>query len=148
MRGKRASREPRRGHHVREIGGRLDARQLEHLGRVMNRAGDVRSLARREAEAEAEGLERQQDVGEENRGVHAQPLDGLEGHLRGELGVVAQLEQRVLLPQGAVLRQVPPCLTHEPHRRDVAGLRAARLQEATVVRGGGQPWARAPRPER
>ena len=71
MRGKRASREPRRGHHVREIGGRLDARQLEDLGRVMNRAGDVRSLARREAEAEAEGLERQQDVGEENRGVHA-----------------------------------------------------------------------------
>src|SRR5436309_1271729 len=72
----------------------------------MNRPGDVRSLARREAEAEAEGLERQQDVGEENRGVHAQPLEGLEGHRRGELGGVAQPEQRVFLPQGAVLQRL------------------------------------------
>jgi len=148
VRGKRAGREPRRVHHVREIGGWLDARQLEDLGRFMNRAGDVRSLARREAEAEAEGLERQQDVGEENRGVHAQPLDRLEGDPGGELGCVTQLEQRVLLSQRAVLREVPPRLSHEPHRRDVGGLRAARFQEAAVVRGGGQPWARAPRPER
>src|SRR5437773_2556842 len=79
VRGKGTGREPHRVHHVREIGGWLDARQLEDLGRFMNRAGDVRSLAGREAEAEAEGLERQQDVGEENRGVHAQPLDRLEG---------------------------------------------------------------------
>src|SRR2546426_6183348 len=36
-------------------------------------------------------------------------------------------------------REVAPRLPHEPHRRDVGGLRAAGLQEPAVRRSGGQP---------
>src|SRR5439155_88813 len=81
----RPRRQSHRLHDVREIGDRVHPRQLEDLGRLTNRTGDLRSFAYREAEAETEGLERQQEVGEENRGIHAQPLDGLQGHPRGEL---------------------------------------------------------------
>src|SRR5712692_7664823 len=106
------------------------------MRRSPDRAGDLWPLARGEREAQAERLEREQDVGEQDGRVDAQPVDGLQGYLGRELRLVTQLEQRVLLAQRAVLRQVAPRLPHEPHRRDVGGLRAARPQEATVVSGG------------
>src|SRR5439155_480732 len=58
----RPRRQSHRLHDVREIGDRVHPRQLEDLGRLTNRTGDLRSFAYREAEAETEGLERQQEV--------------------------------------------------------------------------------------
>ena len=79
-------------------------------------AVDHRALALRELEPDAERLDDQQDVGEEDRRVDAEALDGLERDLGGRLGVVAELEEAVALAQRAVLGHVAPGLTHEPDR--------------------------------
>ena len=131
--------------HVPEVVRGLDRRQGGHVGGAPDRMRDARPLAGLERQTEAQRLERQQDVGEEDRGINAQPRDGLQRHLSGKLGVVAQLEDGVLLPQGAVLGHVAARLPHEPDGRYVGPFPAARLQETAVSR---QPSARVPRRKR
>ena len=65
----------------------------------------------------AHRLDRDQDVGEEDRRVDAELLDGQQGDLRRELRLLAQLHERVLLAHRAVLRLVAPGLAHDPDRR-------------------------------
>src|SRR6266581_442169 len=87
-------------------------------------------------------LERQQDVGEQDGGVDGEATDRLERDLGGEVGRVTQLEQRVLLAQRAIFREVTARLAHEPDRGGVDGLAATRPQKAGKL--SGQPSARAP----
>ena len=61
------------------------------------------------------GLERHDDVGEEDRGVDAVAADGLQRDLAGEIGGQAGLEHPGALAELAVLGQRAPGLTHEPH---------------------------------
>ena len=62
-------------------------RKPRHVLGAPDRTLDVRPLAAGELEADAERLEHEQDVGEEDRGVHAEPLHRLERHLgRGRAG--------------------------------------------------------------
>ena len=56
----------------------------------------------------------------------------LQRDLERELGRPAELEQRVLLAQRAVLGHVAPRLPHHPDGRAVDGLAPARAQEAIV----------------
>ena len=77
------------------------------------------------------GSSGQEDVGEEDRRVDAEH-ERLERDLSGELGRLAELEQRVLLAQRAVLGHVAAGLAHEPDGRRVDGLAAAGAEEAIV----------------
>jgi hypothetical protein len=60
--------------------------------------------------------DREHDVCEHHRRVHAVAADRLERHLGAELGLVADLEEVVLLADLAVLGQRAARLAHEPDR--------------------------------
>src|SRR5205807_418140 len=79
------------------------------------------------------------------RGIDAEPLDRLERDGRGELGAMAQVEDRVTPAELAVLRHVSPSLPHEPHRSDVGTLPTARFKKSQLrgprERSG---WCRRP----
>ena len=59
---------------------------------------------------------------------------GLQRHLGAQLRVVDDVEQAVALAQLAVLRQRPAGLAHEPHRRVLDRLAAARPDEKRIHR--------------
>jgi hypothetical protein len=88
-----------------------------------------RPLALRELQSDVERLDDEQDVGEEDRRVHAEAPHRLQRDLGGRLGVAAQLEEAVARAQRAVLRQVAARLPHEPHRRDRRRLTPGRAQQ-------------------
>ncbi len=93
--------------------------------------------------------ERQQNIGEDNCGVDAQPLDRRNRHLGGKFGPHAHVEKRMLLTHAAVFRHVTSRLAHQPYwcvRRRLAPARGEhrmlpqaacprrrRLQAATVA---------------
>ena len=84
---------PDRVQHVRERFTRLEAADTVDVLLAPNRILDRRSLAVDEVEVDAHGLERQQQIGEENGGVHVDSADRLERDFRGEIGRAAQVEQ-------------------------------------------------------
>ena len=121
--------EPHRLEHVAERIGDVDSGQAPHVLRAPHGAVDTRAVTSRELEADAERLEHEQDVGEEDGRVDAQPLDGLERHLRGGVGRLAQLEEPAAGAQRPVLRHVPPRLPHQPHGRERRRPAEARLEK-------------------
>ena len=76
---------------------------------------------------------REQDVGEQDRRVHADEVDRLQRDLDGQLGRPAHLEEAVLRADGAVLGQVAARLAHHPDGRALGGLAPAGAQEEIVV---------------
>ena len=76
-------------------------------------------------DAEADGVHRHDNVGEENRRVHAVAVHGLQGQLRGQRGVGDGGQNGAVSPRRAVLGQRAPGLAHEPHRRARHGLAPA-----------------------
>src|SRR5680860_846197 len=62
---------------------------------------------------------RQQDVCKDDGRVKVESPHGLEGDLSGEFRSPAHLQERAVSPQGPVLLQVPPCLSHHPNWRTV-----------------------------
>ena len=96
----------------------------------------MRPLSLGETQPQPQRLERQQDVGEDDRRIDAQAMDGLQRDLGGELGIVTQIEDGMALPELAVLRHVPTRLPHEPDWCDVGALPTARFKK---------PQAEAPR---
>ncbi len=121
----------------------------------LDEAGDVRQRAYRavedravaggEAQPGAHGVERQQDVGEDDRGVDAEAPHRLQGDLGGELGRAAEGEEVHPLAQGAVLGEVAARLPHQPNRTPLGGLVPARPEEEVAHRNGGRitPGSRA-----
>ena len=87
---------------------------------------DHRSLARHEVDLDPHRHQRQQDISENDRGVQVEPLERLERDAGGQLGLGADVEEAMLLANLPVLGQVSPGLTHQPHRRAVDLLPAAR----------------------
>ncbi len=72
---------------------------------------------------------REHDVREHHGRVDAVGAHGLQRDLGAELGLPADLEQRVLLADLAVPRQRPSGLAHEPDRGSLDGLEASRSDE-------------------
>ncbi len=93
---------------------------------------DHRAVALRELEPDAERLEDEQDVGEEDRGVDAEPLDRLERDLGGRLGSCAELEEAEALAHRAVLGHVAAGLAHEPDRRVRRRLAASGAEQGRI----------------
>src|SRR5881397_886032 len=81
----------------------VDGGEGGDVGRAPERAVNPRPFALDELEPDAEWLEDEQDIREENGGVHAEPLDGLERHLGRGLRILAQLEEAVARAHRAVL---------------------------------------------
>ena len=107
------------------------------LGRA-HRLADDGAHARLDPHIQTRHSQRHHDVGDEDGGVNPVAPHGLERDLGREVGGQAGLEhaQAGPLPQGPVLRQAPPRLTHEPH----GGARGAGARERCEQggrRGGG-----------
>src|SRR5207249_5924289 len=132
---------------------RLEQIRRGPLGRHDAQRGDVRCRAYRAVEERTEvGLdvkghahpvERQHDVGVDDRGVGAEPVDRHARDARAQLGLARDLEDPVLLPQRAVFGQAPPRLPHVPHRR---ALDALASQRANEERGGHDTASRTAAP--
>ncbi len=70
-----------------------------------------------------------QDIREHTDGVHAQDAIGLQRNLNGQFRRLADLEEIMLCLNGAVFRQVPPGLPHDPDRDAFDRFTPARAQE-------------------
>ena len=64
-------------------------------------------------------FEGQQQVGEDDRRVDIELLGGGDGDLGGELGLLADFEQGVVLADGLILRHIAARLAQKPDRRAV-----------------------------
>jgi hypothetical protein len=64
-----------------------------------------RAHARRDVHAEADGVDRGDDVGEEDGGVDAVPAYRLQGDLGRQLGIAEGVEDAAVAPEGPVLGQ-------------------------------------------
>lgn len=85
----------------------------------------TRPLPRLEPDVLAQGARDQQDVGEDDRRIEAEPAHGLKRRLGGHVGVQTEGDEVGRLgPQLAILRQIPTGLAHEPHRRTLQRLPA------------------------
>ena len=103
----------------------------ERADRPLDHRADV--LDQLDVHAHAE--QRQHDVGEHHGRVDVVTADRLQRHLRAELGLVADLEERVRLPDLAVLRQRAPGLAHEPDRRALGRLETGGADEKWLCHG-------------
>jgi MiaB/RimO family radical SAM methylthiotransferase len=104
------------------------------VGQRAHRRRHDRPHPRLDVEVDADRLERQHDVGEEDGGVDAVPAHRLEGDLDDHLGVHARLEHADALADREVLRQRPPGLSHEPHRASRRHLAGIRTDQRRILR--------------
>ena len=98
---------------IAQLGGAIGAQPVDVRGRA-NRGMDHRTLGRLEGEIQAHALERQKKVGKDDGRVDVQLLGGGDRDLGGELGVLADFEQRMMPPDGLIFRHVPARLAQEP----------------------------------
>ena len=80
-----------------------------------------------------EGVRHDEDVGEQDRCVEAEPPDRLQGHLGGEVRIVAEVEERTGPgPDLAIFWQVAPGLPHHPGGRDPGRFAVENLKQRTI----------------
>jgi hypothetical protein len=95
-----------------------------------------RPLSFPEGDLLPERIGHDENVGKEDRRVEAVSADGLERHLLGKLGRVAEIEKAAgLLARLPVLGQIASGLAHQPDRRPVGRLALERLKESL------RPWS-------
>ena len=93
---------------------------------------DNRAFASLKLKVQPHALEGQQQVGEDDRRVDVELFRGGDGDLGGELGLLADFEQRVVLADGLILRHIAARLAQEPDRRAVDGTAQAGAHEAAA----------------
>ena len=91
------------------------------------------ALACLKLEIQPHRFQRQQQIGKDNRCVHAQLLRGSDGHLSGQLRVLANLHQRVMLAHVAVFLHVAAGLPQKPNWRAVHRLAQACTNKTAAV---------------
>ncbi len=100
---------------------------------VRTRVVDNRSPhAGGEAELESHRLDRQQQIGKNDRGVHIQNLHRLEGDLGRKIRTFTQFQDSVLSSDIPVLLHIAASLTHEPDGPDIGRPAAAGFKKAAV----------------
>ncbi len=125
-------------HRLRDVGHVVGLQRSERLD-VASGAdglGDDRAHARDDVDVDAHGDERDDDVGEQDRGVGGEPAYRLQRDLADQLGSPAGLEHADALAQRAVLGQRAAGLPHEPHRGAVRALPPTGPQERGVGEAG------------
>src|SRR6202163_3568474 len=113
---------------IAEVGGAVGA-QIRDVFFAANRLLDDGTFARGEVKGQAHNFEGQQEVGEDDGGVNAENFSGGDSDLGGESGLLADLEEGILLSDRAVFGHVPSSLAHEPHGSAVHGLAFAGSNE-------------------
>ena len=135
-RGRERPAEPAHGlHDEPERFERVGPAEPAHVVRRPHRVRDHRGGV--ELQLDPHRLDRNQDVGEENRRVEAEAADRLERHLDGEVRRLAEREEINLLANLAIFRKIAARLTHEPDRGGLHALTAAGPQEERVRPGAG-----------
>ena len=105
---------PHRLEHERHRGVDVDRAEPSDLRLAANGTMDDGPFALRELEADTERLDDQEDVGEEDRRVDAEAVDGLQRDFGRRLRVPGKLEESVPLAHRPILRQIAAGLPHEP----------------------------------
>ena len=82
-----------------------------------------------EFEGQSHGLERQEQVGKDDGRVDAELFRGSDGDFRGEVGLLADFNQGVVLSDVAIFLHVAACLAQEPNWCPVDGLAQAGTQK-------------------
>src|SRR5260370_431941 len=100
-----------------------------------NRLLDDRTLTGAEVKREFHDLEWQKEIGEDDRCIHPQCFRSADGYFGRQRGILADLQQRMLLADSAVFSHVASCLTHEPHRRTLYRHSFAGSHEDGIRRG-------------
>ena len=94
----------------------------------------ARSFAFLEPELHPERFGHDQDIGEQDHTVEIETLQWLKARLRRQRRVVAEIEEGSGPgPQRAVLRQITPCLAHEPEWRGSPHLPLKRREKRLAV---------------
>ena len=141
-------------HHVLQVGRGVDAVHALEVAGAADGPLDDGPVVLAEVEADAHGLQRQQDVGEHDGRVQIEAAERLQRDLRRHVRPPAHLHEAHLLADGAVLGQVAAGLAHEPDGRRVDGFAGAGIEKAhghhlsrwngltgTVIVANGSPWA-------
>jgi hypothetical protein len=110
-----------------------DAQRLD-VGRRTYGVVDDRPDVRLDLEVHAHRLERQHDVREEDRAVHAEGVDRHQRHFRRQLRCLGDREDVVSLTERAVIGQAATRLAHEPDGSCIGRL-ASRRREKTLGTG-------------
>ena len=105
------------------LGQRVDVRA------AAQRTANRRAVARGEFQPDAERLQNQQNVGEQNRRVHPEAFHRLDGDLRGQVGRLAEFEKRDARAQRPIFGHVAAGLAHEPDGRERRRLPSTRPQK-------------------
>ena len=104
-----------------------------------HRCGHDRPGAGHDVDADPGGVQRHDDVAEEDRGVDPVPAHRLQRDLAGQLGGEAGGEHAGVGAQRAVLGQRAPRLAHEPHRHVRRAPTAGRDEERGVAQVAARP---------
>ncbi len=102
-----------------DVGGVLLRDERPESAKVVfrgERPGDDRTATGLDHDAKADRVDRDHDVGEEDRCVHSVAVYRLEGELGSEGRVRDRREDVARASCRAVLGERAPCLAHEPHR--------------------------------
>jgi hypothetical protein len=113
---------------VAEFSGAVGA----ELGNVCGGADwllDDWAFSRGKMKRQAHDFEREQKVGENDRGIDTEKFSGGDSDFGGERRIFANFEQRVLLANGAIFGHVAAGLAHEPHWSAINGLGLAGTDE-------------------
>ena len=106
------------------------AAELRGIGQRL----ELRTLALLEPDLLAERIGHHQDVGEDDRRVEPEPANGLQRHLDGLVGRVAEFQKRARgRAHGTVFRQVATGLSHQPDRWRRMSRSGQRLQEFSAA---------------
>ena len=94
-----------------------------------------------EVEGDAHRLERQQQIGKQDGGVHLDAADRLQRDLGGQVGRPTQLQKRVVLAERSIFGHVPAGLPHEPDGRAIDGLAPAGAEKSALAHPGASDHA-------
>jgi hypothetical protein len=95
-----------------------------------------RTLALDKVQTKAQGIWDGQDVRKQNGRIESIPINGLQGHLAGQLRRFAEVEKIArLFAGGVVLWKVPTSLAHQPDWGTLNRLALERPQEEVVLKG-------------
>ena len=112
----RRANEPHRLEHRRERLLGIGHAQALDVGHGADRLVDHRPDALDEPDVDPHPEHRGHDVREHHGRVDVVAAHRLQGHLRAQLGRMGDIEECVLLADGAIFRKRPARLAHEPHR--------------------------------
>ena len=117
----------------------FDFAHAVYVPRVADGVVDDGAFAVGEFEFEPHRRDDEEDVGEDDGGVNAEAVRGVDRDFGGDIGALAHFEERMLRAHVAVLLHVTPGLPHQPDGRVGHLLAAAGAHEGAIPKFTGHP---------